>query len=304
MPSKREGFFFDMEKTIIFKNSDFVTSTQADLDIFSQTLHYGLGAFEGIRCYSTSNGSQLFKVREHFERLKRSCEKIDIPFNWDIKELMNACYKLLELNQLKDAYIRPLVFSGSGMDLRSSRHSDIIIMAWDWDFYRGNSLLKTCISSVVRPHPNSVPIDAKLTGNYISSIMATHEANKKGYDDCIQLDVRGFIAEAPGANIFMEKDGKLYTPKANEYILHGITRSTLMIIAKHLDIEVVEQDLTVEDLKKAKSAFLCSTAAEVVGIGSVDEVTFSANFSETMGGTLQKVYKNLVLDKLSYEVII
>jgi len=291
-------------KTLIYKQGEFIDTSSAGIDIFSQTAHYGFGAFEGIRSYLTNNGVKLFKAREHFERLKLSCERVHIPFTWDIDELIETSYKLLELNNLKNAYVRPLVISGPGMDLKINDASEMTIMAWDWDFYQGNKLLKTCISSFERPNPKSAPVNSKLTGNYINSILATADATKNGFDDAIQLDTRGFIAEAPGANLFIEKNGRLYTPEVSEYILAGITRGTIIKIAQQLDIEVVERNLTVENFKNADSAFLCSTAAEVVGIGSVDEVTFSTNFSDTLGGTLQKAYKNLVLDKLSFEVII
>ncbi len=314
MPSLKEGIFFkrhqqnlmiekDM-KALVYKQGEFIDTSSAGIDIFSQTVHYGFGAFEGIRSYLTNNGVKLFKAREHFDRLKTSCEKVQIPFTWDIEELIEVSYKLLEVNNLKNAYVRPLVVTGQGMDLKVHTSSEITIMAWDWDFYQGNKLLKTCFSSWERPNPKSFPISAKVSGNYVNSILATADAAKNGYDDAIQLDARGFIAEAPGANLFIEKDGRIYTPEISEYILAGITRSTLIKIAKQLDIEVVEKNLSVAEFKNADSAFLCSTAAEVVGIGSVDEVKFSANFSDTLGGTLQKAYKNLVLDKLSFEVII
>lgn len=291
-------------KKIVYKQGEFVNTDSAGIDIFSQTVHYGLGAFEGIRSYLTNNGVKLFKAREHFERLKTSCERVQISFTWNIDELIEASYKVLELNNLKNAYVRPLVVAGQGMDLKVNQSSDITIMAWDWDFYQGNKLLKTCVSSLERPNPQSFPVNAKIAGNYVNSILATADAAKNGYDDAIQLDARGFIAEAPGANLFIEKDGSLYTPEISEYILGGITRSTIIKIAQQLEIEVVEKNLSVEDFKNADSAFLCSTAAEVVGIGSVDEIIFNTNFSDTLGGTIQKAYKNLVLDKLSFEVII
>jgi branched-chain amino acid aminotransferase len=291
-------------KTLVYKQGEFIDTSSAGIDIFSQTVHYGFGAFEGIRSYLTNNGVKLFKAREHFDRLKSSCERVKMPFTWDIEELIEASYKLLEVNNLKNAYVRPLVVAGQGMDLKVHTTSEITIMAWDWDFYQGNQLLKTCMSAYERPSPKAFPVSAKVSGNYVNSILATADAAKNGYDDAIQLDARGFIAEAPGANLFIEKDGRIYTPEISEYILAGITRSTIIKIAKQLDIEVVEKNLSVAEFKNADSAFLCSTAAEVVGIGSVDEVKFSANFSDTLGGTLQKAYKNLVLDKLSFEVII
>lgn len=291
-------------KNYIYTKGEFVESNSAGIDIFSQSVHYGFGVFEGLRSYVTDNGIKIFKAKEHFERLIKSCKKIGIPFKKDVYELIRISYRLLELNKLDNAYIRPLVTTGRGMDLKVNQVSDITIVAWEWDFYNGNKLLNTCISSHRRSSPKTSPIDAKITGNYINSIMATTEAVNAGFDDAIQLDERGFVAETPGANLFCEKDGKIYTPAASEYILAGITRDTLIKIARSFDIEVIEKNITPEEFKDADSAFLCSTAAEVVGIGSVDHIPFRLNFEDSVGATLQRAYKKLVLDKLSYEVII
>ena len=291
-------------KKYIYTKGEFVEASSAGIDIFSQSVHYGFGVFEGMRSYVTDNGVKIFKAKEHFERLIKSCEKIGIPFKGDIYEWIRASYTLLELNKLDNAYIRPLVTTGKGMDLKVNDATDITIIAWEWDFYNGNKLLNTCISSYRRSSPSTSPIDAKITGNYINSIIATTEATSKGFDDAIQLDERGFVAETPGANLFCEKDGKIYTPTASAYILAGITRSTLIKIARSFDIEVIEKDITPEEFKAADSAFLCSTAAEVVGIGSVDGQPYQLSFEDSVGATLQRAYKKLVLDKLSYEVII
>lgn len=291
-------------KTIIYQDGEFVQADNAGIDIFSQTVNYGFGAFEGIRSYQTNNGVKLFKVREHFERLQRSCEKVNIPFHWNIEELIEVSYKVLHKNRLKNAYLRPLVTCGTGMDLKVNKQSGITIMAWHWDYYDSNKSITTCISRFERPNPKSVPVDAKLTGNYINSILATTDAAQNGYDDAIQLDARGYVAEAPGANIFIEKNGKLYTPEISAYILPGITRATIIKIAKQLDIEVIEKLISVEELKNADSAFLCSTAVEVIGLASLDDIPFKTPFKDSLGATIQRAYKNLVLDKLSFEVII
>lgn len=292
------------KKNIIYYNGNFISNESSVVDILSQTIHYGFGAFEGIRAYQTNNGVKIFKAREHFDRLQLSCNKVNIPFTWEVNDLIEASYKLLEINQLKDAYIRPLVSCGLGMNLTSASTSEITIMAWEWDMYAGDKLLKTCISSFERPNPKSTPINVKITGNYVSSILATTEAKNKGFDEAIQLDISGNLAEAPGANIFIEKKGKLFTPPATENILPGITRANIIKIAKQLEIDLEEKTLTVADLKNADSAFLCSTAAEVIGIISVDDVYFRTPFAETSGAIIQRAYKNLVLDKLSFEVII
>ena len=288
---------------IMYKDGAFVKATEAGIDFFSQTIHYGFGAFEGIRSYQTGNGVKLFKVKEHFERLKFSCQEIGLPFHWDTSQLVTDTYRLLELNELKNAYVRPMVFAGTDMSMVSSRKSQLIITAWQWDAFYGDGFLKTCISSVEKPAPNAIPIKAKITGNYINSVLAITEAKKNGFDEAILLDLDGFITETTSANVFIEKNGKLFTPlKSN--IMPGITRATVIKIAEQLDIEVEEKNITVEEFKNADSAFACGTAVEIIGIKSVDNQVFPQAFDLSLGANIQRVYKSLVLDKLSFEVII
>lgn len=291
------------EDQTIYKDGAFVKAVEAGIDFFSQTIHYGFGAFEGIRSYQTLNGVKLFKVKEHFERLKSSCEQINIPFHWDINQLVHDTYKLLDLNGLKNAYVRPLVFAGTDMSMVTSQQSQLIITAWQWDHFYGDKLLKTCISSFQKPTPKSIPVTAKITGNYINSVMAITDAKRKGFDEAILLDVNGFVTETTSANVFIEKDGKLFTPlKSN--IMPGITRAAVIKIARQLDIEVEEKDITEEEFKNADSAFACGTAVEIIGIKTIDDRVFPLAFDLSLGAMIQRVYKSLVLDKLSFEVII
>lgn len=288
---------------IIYKDGAFVKATEAGIDFFSQTIHYGFGAFEGIRSYQTGNGVKLFKVKEHFERLRFSCQEIGLPFHWDINQLVTDTYRLLELNDLKNAYVRPLVFAGTDMSMVASKKSQLIITAWQWDAFYGDKFLKTCISSFEKPTPNAIPIKAKITGNYINSVMAISEAKRNGFDEAILLDVNGFITETTSANVFIEKNGKLFTPlKTN--IMPGITRATVIKIAEQLDIEVEEKNITVEEFRNADSAFACGTAVEIIGIKAVDDQVYPLSFDLSLGANIQRVYRSLVLDKLSFEVII
>jgi len=289
--------------TTIYKDGEFHPYESVGIEFASQTAQYGFGAFEGIRAYQTANGTKLFKAAEHFERLKSSCEQIYLPFEWDISQLIIDTYKLLEINQIKNAYVRPLVYADHGMSMLASKTSHIAIVAWQFDAYYGDDLLKTCISSYEKPNPKSSPVNAKITGNYINSILALSEAKRKGYDEAILLDMYGYVTESSSANIFIEKNGKLFTP-AKGNILTGVTRNTVMQIAKQLDIEVEEKNITLNELKNADAAFLCGTAVEIMGIQSVEEVSFPLAFSDSFGATIQRVYKNIVLDKLSFEVII
>lgn len=289
--------------TILYLNGRFEKAAEATTDLYGQSLHYGYSVFEGIRAYGTHNGTRVFKIREHFERLKRSAELVHIPFTWDINKLIKQTYRLLEINNLKDAYIRPLVFCPPAMSLNAAKEASIMICAWEWDAYLGHNLLKVGVSDFERPNPKSIPIEAKVGGNYVNSILATTEAKKKGFDEALLLDMYGNVAEAPGANIFIEKNGRLYTPPTGN-ILPGITRATVIELCHILDIEIIEKHLTVKDIKHADSAFFCGTATEIAGIASIDEYTFPMKWAESAGATIQRTYKCLVLEKQNYEVII
>ncbi|WP_285010832.1 branched-chain amino acid transaminase [Pedobacter faecalis] len=289
--------------TILYLNGRFEKAADTSTSVYGQSLHYGYAVFEGIRAYHTHNGTRIFKAREHFERLKRSAELVHMPFHWDIDHLIRQTYRLLELNKFKDAYIRPLIYGGPNMSLDPAREVSIMICTWEWGAYLGTDLQKISISGYERPNPKSVPIEAKVSGNYVNSILATTEAKQKGFDEALLLDSDGNIAEAPGANIFIEKNGRLYTPPLGN-ILPGITRATVIDLCKVLDIEVVEKHLKAEDLKKADSAFFCGTAVEIAGIASVDEYQFPLRWADSLGATIQRTYKCLVLEKQNYEVII
>ncbi len=289
--------------TILYLNGRFEKSADTNADLYGQSLHYGYAVFEGIRAYSTHNGTRIFKAREHFERLKRSAELVHIPFTWDINKLIKQTYRLLEINNLKDAYIRPLIYCPPAMSLVAAKEASVMICAWEWEAYLGHKLLKVSVSSFERPNPKSTPIEAKVSGNYVNSILATTEAKRKGFDEALLLDMYGNVAEAPGANIFIEKNGKLYTPPLGN-ILPGITRATVIELCHILDIEIIEKHLSVKDLKHADSAFFCGTATEIAGIASVDEYTFPLKWTETVGATIQRTYRSLVLEKQNYEVII
>ncbi|HYE54573.1 MAG TPA: branched-chain-amino-acid transaminase, partial [Chitinophagaceae bacterium] len=268
-------------------------ATEAHSNLYMQTLHYGYGVFEGIRSYQTANGPRMFKPKEHYERLIRSCELMHIPFNEPVDKMIDLTYEVLELNNFTEAYIRPIVLCSPNMSLTSGQRSFLVIAAWEWPAYLGEKLLKLHISSFCRPHPKSTMIDAKACGHYVNSILASTEARQKGYDEALLLDHEGFLGEAPGANLFFEKDGKLFTP-AKGHILAGITRSTVMELCEELDIECEEGRYTTEQLLDADSAFYCGTGAEIVGIESVNGQSFRKNWSESLGKQVQRAYMRLV----------
>lgn len=284
------------EQTTIYLNGEFVKATKATADLYGQSLHYGYGVFEGIRAYNTENGVRLYKATEHYERLKKSCQMINIPFEYDVDDLIEQTYKVLEVNNFTDAYVRPLVFCGPNMSLTKPSSVSILICAWEWGAYLGDNLLNVTISSFCRPHPKSTKIEAKVCGHYVNSILATTEAKDKGFDEAILLDTDGFLAEGPGSNLFFEKEGKLFTPKTGN-ILPGITRATVVELCKDLEIELTEGAFLPEDLANADSAFLCGTAAEIIGLQSLEKKNFPKNWNETLGKKLQTAYKNLVLEK-------
>lgn len=289
--------------TILFLNGKFIKAVDAHTDLYSQTLHYGFGAFEGIRAYQSLNGVKIFKAFEHFERLRKSCALVGIPFQYETEELVQIAYQLLERNNLSDSYIRPLVYCGPNMTLTQPQDVFLMMCAWEWDKYHGDKLLKLCVSSYQRPNPNSLKMEAKVTGHYVNSILATSEAKVRGYDEALMLDMNGNVAEAPGANFFLEKNGVLYTPPVG-HILPGITRQTVLNICRELDIPVKERNISPEELESADSAFLCGTAAEIAGIESVDAKPFRKEWYESLGATVQEAYKCQVLEKsFSYVII-
>lgn len=285
------------DETIFFLNGEFVNAKESTIDLYSQTLHYGYGAFEGIRSYETKTGTKIFKAKEHYERLKKSCELVKIPFDYNIQELVEATYLLLDKNNLKNAYIRPLVYCGPNMSLSKPTSVSVMIAAWDWGAYLGDKLLRLTISSYCRPHPRSIHIEAKVCGHYVNSILATNQAKDDGFDEALLLDSDGFLAEGPGANLFFEKNGKLFTPQLGN-ILPGITRTTVLEIAKKLGMEVHQGKFTKEDLFQADSAFYCGTAAEIVGIFSVDTYQFPKNWINSLGKKIQDTYSLLVREPL------
>jgi branched-chain amino acid aminotransferase len=284
------------EHTIIYHNGEFVKATDARANVYDTSLHYGYAVFEGIRSYHTQNGVKIFKAEEHFERLKFSAKAIGIPYPYKNEELIGLSYEVLKRNNLTDAYLRPIVTCPPNMSLTGATSSQITIAAWTWGTLLGEKLVRIKTSSYRRITPASFVVEAKVSGHYINSILATKEAKDLGYDEALLLDINGFVAEGPGANFFYEKDGVLYTPQRGS-ILPGITRATVIEICKALDIEVVEKQITPEEVYNADSAFYCGTAAEVIGIASLDDKKFPKNWNETLGAVIQKAYKNLVLEK-------
>lgn len=283
------------ENTIIYLNGDFVKAAEAKTDLYGQSLHYGYAVFEGIRSYKTTNGeTKIFKEVEHFERLQRSAETVNMPYHWTTDELIAATYEALRKNNLQDAYIRPLVYAPANMSFVQNTQSFIAIETWEMQPFLGEKLLKVMSSSFQRPNPKGFKIHAKVSGHYVNSILASQEAKAKGFDEALLSDIAGYVAEAPGANVFYEKDGKLFTPSLGN-ILPGITRATVLEICKELGIPVKEKQITTEELLQADTAFFCGTAAEVIGFESLDNKKYPKEWNKSISKQIQDAYKRLVI---------
>jgi len=259
----------------IWFNGKFLKWENAKIHILAHGLHYGSGVFEGIRCYKTKNGPAIFRLEEHIERLYNSAKilKIKIPFSKE--EFKKAVLDLVKLNKIEECYIRPIIFYGYGKMELNPKGAEIncAIAAWPWGKYLKDKV-KVKISRFIRLHPKSVISSAKACGYYLNSIFATFDAEENKFDESVLLDYRGFVAEGPGENIFIVKNKKLFTPKLGS-ILPGITRNSIIKIAKDLKIKVTEKDISVRELKNCDEAFFTGTAAEITPIIQIDNKTIN-----------------------------
>ncbi len=250
--------------------------TDAKLHVMSHGLHYASCVFEGIRAY----GGEPYKLREHYERFHMSANLLDFQIPYDVPTLEQATRELLKDNSLSEAYIRPVAWRGSEqMAIAADKTTiHVALVAWNFGDYFGARLkgIRLTLSGWRRPSPESAPCNSKAAGLYTICTLAKHEAQRKGFDDALMLDYRGQIAESTGANIFLVIDGKIHTPKADCF-LDGITRQTLVQIARREGIEIVERAVALEDLERAQEVFLTGTAAEVTLVRAIDEREFPDN---------------------------
>ncbi len=287
------------DDTLVYLNGEFVRAADAKVDLYGQTLHYGYGVFEGIRSYKTVSGETgIFKAVEHYERLVQSAAALNLPFSYDVNQMIAANYELLRRNELQDAYIRPLIYAPANMSFSPNSESYFMIAAWKMEPFLGNTLLKVMTSSFQRPNPKGFKIHAKATGHYVNSIMASQEAKAMGYDEALLTDMNGYVAEGPGANMFFEKDGKLFTPALGN-ILPGITRATVFDICREYAITVEETFFTASEVYGADAAFFCGTAAEVIGWQSLDGRSFAKPWEQTISKKIQDAYQARVIQKVN-----
>lgn len=284
------------ENTVLWLNGAFVKASEAKMDMYSQSLHYGYSVFEGIRSYKTVKGeTKIFKAVEHYNRLKISAESLNLPYTWSSHELIEATYEVLKRNQLQDAYIRPVVYAPANMSFNRNTESFIFIEVWEMGAFLGDKLLRVMSSSFERPNPKGFKIYAKAAGHYVNSILASQEAKANGFDEALLMDMHGNVAEGPGANFFYEKDGKLFTPSLGN-ILPGITRATVLELCDELNIPVEEKAFKKETIYGADAAFFCGTAAEVIGFQSLDDKVFRLPWENTVSKLVQDAYKNLIVE--------
>ena len=261
----------------IWMDGKLIPWDEANVHILTHTLHYGLGAFEGIRCYKTHDGkSAIFRLREHIDRLFDSAHIGDLQIPYSKKEIAEACKETLRANQLKEGYIRPLIFIGEGvMGVHPGKNPiRVAIITWPWGAYLGEEALekgiRAKVSSYNRHHVNVMMTKAKISGNYVNSVLAKREVVRMGYDEAVMLDTEGYVSEASGENIFMVKNGVLKTTPLTS-VLPGITRDCVITIAKTKRIPLVEERFTRDELYAAHEAFFTGTAAEVTPIREVDD---------------------------------
>jgi len=260
----------------IWFNGKLVDWKDAKIHILTHALHYGSGVFEGIRCYNTDRGPAVFRLKEHMKRLANSAKIYMKEIPYSVDELCKATKDVIKANKLNECYIRPIAYRGYGeMGLNPLQAPvDVAIAVWPWGTYLGEEGLKNGIrakiSSFHRISPNILPSGAKASGQYINSILAKLEALDVGYDEAIMLDHRGFISEGPGENLFMVKDGIIYTPPEHASILAGITRDSVIKIARDLGYQVKERDITRGMLYLAEEVMFTGTAAELTPVREVD----------------------------------
>lgn len=287
--------FEDVKK--IWMNGKLVDFADAKIHVLTHAIHYGSGLFEGVRCYVTkNNGPAIFRLKDHTRRLFDSAKiyRMDLPFTPE--EVNQACVDVVAANEFEDCYLRPLVYRGfhSLGVFPAACPVDVAIAAWHWGKYLGPEALEqgvdVRVSSWNRMAPNTFPALAKATGNYMNSILIRQEAAIDGYAEGIALDVNGYVSEGSGENIFMVRDGRVYTPPIGASILNGITRDSVIRIARDQGFEVIESLIPREALYVADELFFSGTAAEVTPIRSVDRITIGAGRRGPVTERIQKEF--------------
>ena len=287
---------------VIWYDGKMVNWRDATTHVLTHTLHYGMGVFEGVRAYKTDKGTAIFRLKEHTDRLFRSAHILQMKMPYSKDEMMEAQKAAVRENNLESAYMRPMAFYGAeamGISAKTlSTH--VIVAAWKWGAYMGQDALDNGIrvktSSFSRHHVNITMCKAKANGNYMNSILAHQEAALDGYDEALLLDVDGFVAEGSGENIFIIRNGKLYTPDLTS-ALEGITRDTIVQLAAEIGLSVIEKRITRDEVYSADEAFFTGTAAEVTPIRELDRRSIGTGTAGPITKQLQKMYFDAVTGK-------
>ena len=279
----------------IWLDGEMVPWQEAKVHVLTHTFHYGLGVFEGVRAYNTSQGAAIFRLQEHTDRLFRSAHILRMEMPFDKGTLSEAQRQVVRANGLDEAYIRPMCFLGSeGMGLRADNlKTHVMVAAWAWPSYMDpeamNRGIRVATSSYTRHHVNITMCKAKANGNYINSILALREALDAGFEEALLLDNEGYVAEGSGENVFLVRNGVLYTPELTS-CLEGITRDSIIRIAEDQGLTVKEKRITRDEVYVADEAFFTGTAAEVVPIREVDHRTIGTGVRGPITETLQRIY--------------
>jgi branched-chain amino acid aminotransferase len=287
---------------VIWYDGKMVNWRDATTHVLTHTLHYGMGVFEGVRAYKTDKGTAIFRLKEHTDRLFRSAHILQMKMPYSKEQMMEAQKAAVRENNLESAYMRPMAFYGAeamGISAKTlSTH--VIVAAWKWGAYMGQDALDNGIrvktSSFSRHHVNITMCKAKANGNYMNSILAHQEAALDGYDEALLLDVDGFVAEGSGENIFIIRNGKLYTPDLTS-ALEGITRDTILQLAAEIGLSVIEKRITRDEVYSADEAFFTGTAAEVTPIRELDRRSIGTGTAGPITKQLQKMYFDAVTGK-------
>jgi len=286
-----------MESKYIWMNGDLVEFEKATVHFLTTGLHYGIGVFEGIRCYATEHGPAVFRLKEHVERLVNSAKVLgfrDLPYTAD--ELAEAIKLTVAANSFDECYIRPLIYLADGgwnLTVDTGKPS-VGIAVWEWNNFLGEQALeegiRANISSFTRHHPNVMMTKAKITGNYANSVLAKTESARLGFDEAIMLDPQGYVAECTGENLFLVRGGKIYTSPTAD-ILEGITRDALITLARDLGYEVIEQPISRDQLYIADEVFVCGTAAECVALREIDFRVIGAGKMGPVTHAVQRAFR-------------
>jgi branched-chain amino acid aminotransferase len=285
-----------MEPTkYIWMNGSFVAWEKATVHVMTHALHYGDGAFEGIRTYKTERGAAIFRLREHMQRLEYSAGVLAMKLPFSVEQLEAATTELLQRNNLPQGYIRPLAYYGYGVMGLNPRNSpvEVMIACWPWGAYIPVLAADIKVSKYIRIHPRSTVADAKICGHYVNSILATLELRGTRYHEALFLDSTGHIAEGPGENFFIIRGKELITPPLGT-ILAGITRSTIVEIARDSGFTVTERPLALDEVYDAEEAFFTGTAAEVTPINSIDDKPLRSNGAGPVSLMLKERYLDAV----------